>query len=86
MLYLVVIFEMFNYIRERYLHIYRIAYAKLGLVQPQDKIVDRFALTIYPYSLAHSRFPDCVYDVLGRCFGSNPRNIKWGFLLFIFRP
>ena len=24
-----------------------------GLVQLQDKIVDRFALTIYPYSLAH---------------------------------
>ena len=23
-----------------------------GLVQPQDKIVARFALTIYPYSLA----------------------------------
>jgi len=30
---------------------YSKGYAKLGLVQRLDKIVDRFALTIYPYSL-----------------------------------
>ncbi len=33
-----------------------------GLVQRQDKIVDRFALTIYPYSLGlllRSIFDDC---------------------------
>ena len=30
------------------------AYTKTGLVQLQDKIVARFALTIYPYSLGYS--------------------------------
>ena len=27
-----------------------------GLVQPQDKIVDRCAITIYPYSLGLTRY------------------------------
>jgi hypothetical protein len=36
------------------------AYTKTGLVQQQDKIVARFALTIYPYSLY-----DIVSIVLG---------------------
>jgi len=31
--------------------IYRIRASHIGLVQLQDKIVVRFALTIYPYSL-----------------------------------
>jgi len=32
--------------------IYRIRASHIGLVQLQDKIVVRFALTIYPYSLS----------------------------------
>jgi len=31
--------------------IYRIRASHIGLVQLQDKIVVRFALTIYPYSI-----------------------------------
>ena len=34
-----------------YLLIYEHPSGTAGLVQPQDKIVDRCALTIYPYSL-----------------------------------
>jgi len=35
--------------------IYRIRASHIGLVQLQDKIVVRFALTIYPYSLEERR-------------------------------
>jgi len=37
---------------KRYLLIYRYLASRIGLVQLQDKIVVRFAHTIYPYSLA----------------------------------
>ena len=39
-----------DYLRKRYLPICRKRHAKFGLVQRQDKIVVRSALTIYPYS------------------------------------
>ena len=39
---------------KRYLLIYRYLASRIGLVQLQDKIVVRFAHTIYPYSFAEA--------------------------------
>ena len=39
--------------KKRYLHVIKTLPRLSGFVQIQDKIVDRFALTIYPYSLGH---------------------------------
>jgi hypothetical protein len=41
------------------------SFFNIGLVQQPDKIVARFALTIYPYSLEHRAFMEKESEVLG---------------------
>ena len=50
---------------EKYISLYTDITIIVGLVQQPDKIVVRFALTIYPYSLDDGYLENSFFDILG---------------------